>query len=198
MFVILQWVRSLIVCSLNAQRQDFLSTYPPKCVFGYSFLDDLSDFQLLPNTTKASLHGDAACRQIVALGDGGAVPSMYTLIIQTLEMIILIIPTSVTIIILITLAHLYEMIGDWGEIVDAGDPLSGDLFRFRFVFAPCVRPSGRGVAEWAWERAVLLNAGPQNAEKCGSSRGGFFCLFAIGYIAFLIFSLVLLLCSLLF
>ena len=50
-------------------------------------------------------------------------------------------------------------IGDWGELIDAGDPQSGNRFRFRFVFVSCVRASGRGEAVWACERGVILNAG---------------------------------------
>ena len=50
-------------------------------------------------------------------------------------------------------------IGDWGELIDAGDPQSGNRFRFRFVFVSCVRASGRGEAVWACERGVFLNAG---------------------------------------
>ena len=51
------------------------------------------------------------------------------------------------------------LIGDRGELIDAGDPQSGNWFRFRFVFVSCVRASGRGEAVWACERGVFVNAG---------------------------------------
>ena len=64
------------------------------------------------------------------------------------------------------------IIGDWGEIIDAVDPQSGNRFRFRFVFVSCVRASGRGEAVWACERAVCSNAGAQNGKMCCGGGSG--------------------------
>ena len=55
-------------------------------------------------------------------------------------------------------------------IIDAGDPQSGNWFRFRFVFVSCVRASGRGEAVWACEGGVIVNAGGLHSNiSCCSS-----------------------------
>ena len=90
------------------------------------------------------------------------------------------------------------IIGDRGELIDAGDPQSGNWFGFRFVFVSCVRASGRGEAAWVCERAMFPNAGAQNGKMCsGGGSGGRLCLFVFVamLMGFLIFSHGLLLCS---
>ena len=57
------------------------------------------------------------------------------------------------------------------ELIDAGDPQSGNRFRFRFVFVSCVRASGRGEAVWACERGVFVNAGGLHSNISSSGRG---------------------------
>ena len=74
-----------------------------------------------------------------------------------------------------------------GELIDAGDPQSGNWFRFRFVFVSCVRASGRGEAVWACERGVFLNAGGLGSNI--SSGCGFFLGFAFSFL--LLFTWVL-------
>ena len=69
----------------------------------------------------------------------------------------------------------WSRIGDWGELIDAGDPQSGNRFRLRFVFVSCVRASGRGEAVWACERGVFVNAGGLHSNISCSGRG---CVFS--------------------
>ena len=77
------------------------------------------------------------------------------------------------------------LIGDRGELIDAGDPQSGNRFRFRFVFVSCVRASGRGEAVWACERGVFVNAGGLHSNiSSGLVSLGFafrFCCYAHGF-----------------
>ena len=47
-----------------------------------------------------------------------------------------------------------EEIGDWWKIIDAGDPKSGNRFRFRFMLVSCRRARGRGETVWAGEGSV--------------------------------------------
>ena len=86
-------------------------------------------------------------------------------------------------------------IGDWGELIDAGDPQSGNRFRFRFVFVSCVRASGRGEAVWACERGVFVNAGGLHSNISSSGRGFLFCVFDAMLMGFKTFWHGLLLCS---
>ena len=72
-----------------------------------------------------------------------------------------------------------QRIGDWRELIDAGDPQSGNWFRFRFVLVSCVRASWRGEAVRACERGVFVNAEGlhSNISVCCSGRGFPFCVF---------------------
>ena len=79
---------------------------------------------------------------------------------------------------------LFKKIGDGGEIIDAGDPQSGNRFRFRFGFVSCVQASGRGEAVWACERGVFVNAGGLHSNI--SSGRGF--LLGFGFSFLLLFT----------
>ena len=84
------------------------------------------------------------------------------------------------------------------KLIDAGDPQSGNWFRFRFVFVSCVRASGRGEAVWACERGVFVNAGGLHSNisfSCSSGRGCVFCAFDAMLMGFKTFWHGLLLCS---
>ena len=89
--------------------------------------------------------------------------------------------------------HIY--IGDWGEIIDAGDP-NREIGFVLCLCRACERAGEAKLCGRVREQCLsTLATGPQNENKC-SGLGCSFCVFAAIHIpGFLIFSHGLLLCS---
>jgi hypothetical protein len=84
----------------------------------------------------------------------------------------------------VCVTFVWLQIGDWGGLIDAGGPQSGNLFRFRFVFVSCVRASGRGEAVWACEWGVIVNDGGLHSNISCSGRAVVFCVFVAMLVGF--------------